>query len=87
MVEGNEWDVSYENGKIVWKKPSEEELKKRLESGAELREWGSGWRKGVVWSIWKMMGSPEGVFETEGGKVDGKLVLRDFKTGQSKEEK
>jgi hypothetical protein len=37
-----------------------------------------GWRKGVVWVIWKILGSPEGVFETEGGKIDGKLVLREI---------
>jgi hypothetical protein len=78
MVEGDEWDVSFENGKVVWKKPSEETLKERYENQVNLREWGVGWRKGVVWAIWKILGSPEGVFETEGGKVDGKLVLRDL---------
>ena len=76
MVEGEEWDVSFENGQIMWNKPSQEMLKKRFANEAYLREWGSGWRKGVIWAIWKVLGSPEGVFETEDGKVDGKLVLR-----------
>ena len=78
MVEGDEWDVSFENGNIVWNKPSEATMRKRLESQASLRDWGEGWRKWIVWSIWKILGSPEGVFEVEGGKVDGKLVLRDL---------
>ena len=80
--------MSYEHGKITWKKPSEETLKRRYESQIDLREWGVGWRKGVVWVVWKMLGSPEGVFEYEGGKVDGKLVLRELgkeKSGGSKE--
>lgn len=82
MVEGDECDVYFGNGKIVWKKPSEEMMIKRFESQADLRQWGEGWRKGVVWLIWKIMGSPEGVFEVEGGKMDGKLVLRDLTKGQ-----
>jgi hypothetical protein len=80
MVEGDEWDVSFENGKIVWNKPSEETVRKRIESEAQLREWGSGWRKPIVWGIWKMLGSPEGVFESENGKVDGKLVLKQLRS-------
>jgi hypothetical protein len=79
MVEGDEWDVSFENGRIVWNTPSEETMRKRLENEAKLRDWGSGWRKVVLWLVWKTMGSPEGVFEIEGGKVDGKLVLRELK--------
>jgi hypothetical protein len=82
MVEGDEWDVFFDSGKVVWKKPSEETMIKRLESQADLRQWGEGWRKGVVWFIWKILGSPEGVFEVEGGKVDGKLVLRDLAKGK-----
>jgi hypothetical protein len=78
MVKGEEWDVSYENGKITWKKPSEATIKERYKSEIELRQWGVGWRKGVVWVVWKMLGSPEGVFEYEGGKIDGKLVLREL---------
>jgi hypothetical protein len=78
MVEGEEWDISYENGKLTWKKPSEATIKERYESQIDLREWGLGWRKVVVWTIWKMLGSPEGVFEYEGGKLDGKLVLREL---------
>src|SRR5947207_9682561 len=88
MVVGDEWDVSYEHGKITWKKPSEETLKQRYESQIDLREWGVGWRKGVVWVVWKLLGSPEGVFEYEGGKIDGKLVLRELakeKRGGSEE--
>lgn len=83
MVEGDEWDVSFENGNIVWDKPSEEKMRKRLESTEELRQWGTGWRKYVAWTVWKLLGSPEGVFETEDGKVDGKLVLRQLSKGQS----
>lgn len=79
MVLGNEWDVSLENGKVVWNKPSEATLKKRIETEQEFMDWGVGWRKGVVYLIWKVLGSPEGVFEYEGGKVDGKLVLRDLR--------
>lgn len=78
MVEGEEWDVSFDNGKIVWNKPSEATMKKRIETELDLRSWGTGWRKGVVWAVWKMLGSPEGVFEVEEGEVDGKLVLRDL---------
>ena len=78
MVEGNEWDVEFRGGKIVWKKPSEEVLTARLQSQVDLRQWGEGWRKGVLWMVWKILGSPEGVFEYEGGKKDGKLVLRDL---------
>lgn len=88
MVEGEEWDVSFENGKITWKKPSEEVIKERYESQIDLREWGLGWRKGVVWVIWKILGSPEGVFDYEGGKLDGKLVLKELekeKKGKLKE--
>ena len=88
MVEGEEWDIYIdENGKLVWKKPSEEVLKKRFESQVDLRDWGSGWRKGVVWGIWKILGSPEGVFETERGKVDGRLVLRELGKERDKGEK
>jgi hypothetical protein len=76
MVNGNEWDVYFENGKIVWHKPKQEVLAKRLEGRRQTRDWGLGWRKYVVWGVWKMVGSPEGVFETEEGTVDGKLVLR-----------
>jgi len=83
MIEGDEWDVSIDNGKIVWNKPSEATLKKRVESELDLRTWGTGWRKGVVWAIWKILGSPEGVFETEDGSVDGKLVLRDLQKERS----
>ena len=79
MVLGNEYDVSIEGGKITWNKPSEETLKKRIEAEQDVRDWGSGWRKGVVYSIWKVLGSPEGVFEYEGGEKDGRLVLRDLK--------
>jgi hypothetical protein len=79
MVEGEELDVSLENGKVVWNKPSEATMRKRIESAVELRQWGEGWRKYITWGIWKLMGSPEGVFEVEGGKVDGKLVLRELK--------
>ena len=78
MVEGDEWDISFDNGKIVWNKPSEETMKKRLQSAFELRQWGNGWRKWLVWSVWKIVGSPEGVFEVDGGEVNGKLVLRDL---------
>ena len=85
MVEGDEWDVSFENGKIVWNKPSEATMRKRLEKTAELRDWGTGWRKYVVWMMWKMLGSPEGVFEVQDGKVDGKLVLKELANGGSSE--
>jgi len=79
MVEGDEWDVDFSGGKIVWNKPSEEQLTSRLQSQVDLRQWGEGWRKGILWMVWKILGSPEGVFEYEGGKKDGKLVLRDLK--------
>jgi hypothetical protein len=79
MVLGNEWDVSYENGKIVWNKPSEATLRKRIEAEQDLMDWGAGWRKGIVYLIWKVMGSPEGVFEYEGGQIDGRLVLKDLR--------
>jgi hypothetical protein len=85
MVEGEECDVYFDDGKIVWKKPTEETMIKRFRSQADLRQWGEGWRMGVVWVIWKILGSPEGVFEVEGGKVDGKLVLRDL-AKESKDE-
>jgi hypothetical protein len=84
MVRGNEWDVSMEGGKIIWNKPSEETLKKRIEAEQELRDWGTGWRRGVVYLIWKVLGSPEGVFEYEGGEKDGRLILRDLRK-ESKE--
>ena len=91
MLNAYEWDVSFENGKIVWNKPSEETLKKQIEVVEQLRHWGIGWRKYVVWTLWKIMGSPEGVFETDQGTVDGKLVLRQLKQdkkgdGSQKEE-
>jgi len=86
MVEGEEWDVSIDNGKIVWNKPSETTMKKRIESELDLRSWGTGWRKAVVWLVWKVVGSPEGVFETEDGTVDGKLVLRDLRKEKSERE-
>lgn len=79
MVLGNEYDVSLEGGRITWNKPSEETLKKRIEAEQDVRDWGSGWRKGVVYLIWKVLGSPEGVFEYEGGEKDGRLVLKDLK--------
>jgi len=78
MVEGDEWDIDFVDGKIVWNKPSEEEMKMRMQSQVDLRQWGEGWRKGVLWMVWKVLGSPEGVFEYEGGKKDGRLVLRDL---------
>ena len=78
MVEGDEWDVDLVDGKIVWNKPSEEKMKMRMQSQVDLRQWGEGWRKGVLWMVWKVLGSPEGVFEYEGGKKDGKLWLRDL---------
>jgi hypothetical protein len=87
MVDGDEWDVSFENGKIVWNKPSEATMRKRIESAVELRQWGEGWRKYVTWGIWKLLGSPEGVFEIEGGKLDGKLVLREWKEAKKIERK
>lgn len=78
MVEGNEWDVTLENGQIVWKKPSAETVSQQVRAVHDFRQWGSGWRSYVLWGIWRLMGSPEGVYETEDGKVDGKLVLRDL---------
>jgi len=78
MVEGDEWDVELQDGKIVWKKPDEEKMMSRLQSQVDFRQWGEGWRKGILWMVWKVLGSPEGVFEYEGGKKDGKLVLRDL---------
>jgi hypothetical protein len=76
MVEGAEWDVSFDNGRIVWNKPSEETMITRVEKKDEFRQWGSGWRKYILWGIWKVAGSPEGVFETEDGKI---LTLRDLR--------
>jgi hypothetical protein len=81
MVKGNEWDVWYPNGKIVWVKPSAENFVERETEEAKYRQWGYGWRKWVVWAVWRGLGSPEGVFEVEGGKVDGKLVLRELGKG------
>jgi len=87
MVLGEEYDVSFEGGKIVWNKPSEATLRKRIEAEQEVMDWGVGWRKGVVWGIWKVLGSPEGVFEVEGGRVDGRLVLRDLRREKREGEK
>ena len=87
MVLGEEYDVSFEGGKIVWNKPSEATLRKRIEAEQEVMDWGAGWRKGVVWAIWKVLGSPEGVFEVEGGRVDGRLVLRDLRREKREGEK
>jgi hypothetical protein len=78
MVEGDEWDIKFNEGKIVWNKPDEEKMMSRFQSQVDFRQWGEGWRKGVLWMVWKVLGSPEGVFENEGGKKDGKLVLRDL---------
>jgi len=75
-VDGEEWDVDFSGGKIVWNKPTIEQLKESYKQHEELRQWGEGWRKWIVWAAWKVMGSPEGVFETVEGKVDGRLVLR-----------
>jgi hypothetical protein len=79
MVDGEEWDVRFQDGKIVWQKPSMEKLKQSLQQHEEFRKWGAGWRKWIVWSLWRIMGSPEGVFETEDGKIDGRLVLRQLR--------
>jgi hypothetical protein len=79
MVDGQEWEVDFEGKRIVWNKPTMAELKESFEEHEEFKQWGQGWRKWAVWSVWKVIGSPEGVFETVDGKVDGKLALRDLK--------
>ena len=79
FVDGQEWDVDFSSGKIVWNKPTMEQLKESYKQHEELKQWGEGWRRWVVWAVWKVIGSPEGVFETVDGKVDGRLVLRQVK--------
>jgi hypothetical protein len=85
MMNADERDIAFENGRIVWKKPSEETVRKRIEDTHQLRQWGFGWRSYVLWTVWKVMGSPEGVYETDKGKLDGKLVLRGLKEGKKTE--